>query len=109
MDNRTCYLISKTKETYASSQNICLSYNATLAVLKDNNKKESVIKYTKEEDLWVGLEKDGGIWRWPDFTPLSPEEVENDAPELMCAILHSHYGALDCSSPRRFICMRDAD
>ncbi|XP_075451003.1 killer cell lectin-like receptor subfamily G member 1 [Ascaphus truei] len=105
-----CYYFSDTRGDWESSRKFCISQNATLVMLKDKNVKACVQRYKENYYYWIGLMKDGkGNWLWLDGSPMTDDYIEYDGPQLNCAYLNSRLGALDCTTHRHWICVKDPD
>ncbi|KAM5302787.1 killer cell lectin-like receptor subfamily G member 2 [Glossophaga mutica] len=105
-----CYYLSAEAQAWEASQVYCSAHNATLALLshtQDFLSRCLAIKYS-----WVGLQRGPRGWHWIDSTPLLPrlvpEEVEGQ-PDLRCgAVDGGKLVAVDCSSPRPWVCAKGA-
>ncbi|XP_072000047.1 killer cell lectin-like receptor subfamily G member 1 [Engystomops pustulosus] len=104
-----CYYFSEGSDTWNNSQEFCRRHGSTLAVLNDPAIKKTIERYRENVNYWIGLRRNrDGRWMWDDGS-LYDGSVENgDIPQLSCAFLNSHLGALDCSTGRQWICVKDS-
>nr|XP_028575583.1 C-type lectin domain family 2 member D-like isoform X2 [Podarcis muralis] len=59
-----CYFFSNNEKSWMSSQEYCLSFNASLAVIP-NNEKDIVKRWKGTNSYWIGLRRDPGQpWKW---------------------------------------------
>ncbi|XP_028382036.1 killer cell lectin-like receptor subfamily G member 2 [Phyllostomus discolor] len=105
-----CYYLSAEAQAWEASQVFCSAHNATLALL--SHAQDLLSRCLAIKHSWVGVQRGPRGWHWIDKTPLSPplvpKEVEGQ-PDLRCgAVDEGKLVALDCSSPRPFVCAKGA-
>ncbi|XP_030042835.1 uncharacterized protein LOC115457519 isoform X2 [Microcaecilia unicolor] len=103
-----CYNFSEVKDSWASSQEYCSTYNGTLAVLKSNQDLKTIERF-KDNNYWVGLFKKEDGWWWLDgsLLPKDRNPLTNNDSSLGCAYLNSGtFGALYCKTARHCLCTR---
>ncbi|KAM4694921.1 uncharacterized protein O3C94_005337 isoform 1-T2 [Discoglossus pictus] len=109
--NGSCYFFSDTACYWESSKKFCATHNSTLAILKEQQVLETIQRYKESRyNYWIALKKnEENIWTWLDGSPLTNKKVANDGSQLHCAYLNSHFGALDCSTRRHWICIKSGN
>ncbi|KAM6293057.1 C-type lectin domain family 12 member A-like [Porphyrio hochstetteri] len=89
---RMCYYISEEKKSWEKSHQFCSSQNATLLLIKREEKLELVKKFPRNT-YWLGLEfrVQQGKWYWTDNTTLTEQQdswTKYIKPSQPCAYLH---------------------
>ncbi|XP_066469820.1 C-type lectin domain family 2 member B-like [Tiliqua scincoides] len=100
-----CYFFSKDERNWSSSQNFCVSHNASLAKI-ENEEKDFVMRYRGKDSFWIGLSRNPGHpWKWTDG--------ENATIEVMgegdnCAYLNDEAKAScsRCNIEHLWICIK---
>ncbi|XP_069830447.1 killer cell lectin-like receptor subfamily G member 1 [Dendropsophus ebraccatus] len=103
-----CFFISRETNVWDSSLEFCRSGGGTLLPGGQEKQEEIRALHHLVGDYWVGLRKDTdtGEWRQLDGSVWT-RPIKFDDPQRSCALIDSgHYVALDCSTPRRWICVR---
>ncbi|XP_069506598.1 C-type lectin domain family 2 member D-like [Ambystoma mexicanum] len=111
-----CFYFSEDKKDWKSSWDFCSANGAALAILKDPVLLKTIIRYKdSRENYWIGLHKiwltGHHNWTWVDGSPFQNETklIESEGPKLYCAYLNSGTaGNLDCTTPRPWICVKEA-
>ncbi|XP_051007648.1 killer cell lectin-like receptor subfamily G member 2 [Acomys russatus] len=103
-----CYYLSEEAQDWEGSRAFCLAHHATLPLL--NHTQDFLRKYQITKGFWVGARRGPEGWHWTDGVPLPsqlfPEDSE-DHPDWSCGGLEEgRLMALDCSSPRPWVCAR---
>ncbi|OCT81478.1 hypothetical protein XELAEV_18028298mg [Xenopus laevis] len=58
-------------------------------------------------NFWIGLRRNpGGPWQWENGT-FYTVTMSDDNENRNCAYFHGEISALDCSTPRVFICVKN--
>ncbi|KAH1183024.1 hypothetical protein KIL84_004516, partial [Mauremys mutica] len=69
-----CYYFSKEEKNWNSSQHICSSFNASLAVIDTQQEKDFMMRYAALVEHWIGLRRDSGQpWKWVNGTIFSQQ------------------------------------
>ncbi|XP_066300020.1 uncharacterized protein [Branchiostoma lanceolatum] len=67
----SCFKLFTDASTYQTAQEKCQEYGAQLAVVKDDDTNDLVAMLKgSDEEVWIGLRKSDGIWKWIDDTSL---------------------------------------
>uniref|UniRef100_A0A8C5VJD7 Killer cell lectin like receptor G2 n=1 Tax=Microcebus murinus TaxID=30608 RepID=A0A8C5VJD7_MICMU len=103
-----CYYLSAEAKAWEASRAFCAAHGATLPLLshtQDFLSRHPVTKYS-----WVGAQRGPQGWHWIDGSPLPPQllaEDDEDNPDLSCGGLEEgKLVAMDCSSPRPWVCAK---
>lgn len=104
-----CYYLSEEAQDWEGSQAFCSAHHATLPLL--GHTQDFLRKYQITKDSWVGAQRGPEGWHWIDGVPLpsqlSPEDSD-DHPDFSCGGLEEgRLVALNCSSPRPWVCARE--
>ncbi|XP_044144886.1 uncharacterized protein LOC122933867 [Bufo gargarizans] len=104
-----CYFFSVDSKSWTDSREFCTTHGSTLAVLIDPEIQKTIKRYREKVNYWIGLSKNqDGRWMWTDGS-LYDGSVDNENISLLrCAYLNSHLGALDCSTGRQWICVKNS-
>ncbi|XP_059112542.1 killer cell lectin-like receptor subfamily G member 2 [Peromyscus eremicus] len=105
-----CYYLSEEAQDWAGSQAFCSAHHATLPLL--SHTQDFLRKYQITKGFWVGAQRGPEGWHWTDGVPLPPQLLPKDSedhPDFSCGGLEEgRLVALDCSSPRPWVCARGA-
>ncbi|KAM5165025.1 uncharacterized protein ACMZJ9_007435 [Mantella aurantiaca] len=101
-----CYHLSQNKTTWIAAGDACNKHRAALVVITDNTMND-LNKLNINDDFWIGLRRDQNKWKWVDGSDYEQEvsDYRNDT-RLNCAYMNGRIRALDCSTLRRFICIK---
>nr|XP_035969058.1 killer cell lectin-like receptor subfamily G member 2 isoform X2 [Halichoerus grypus] len=103
-----CYYVSTEAQAWEASQAFCSAHQATLPLL--SHTQDFLSRYPVTKYSWVAARRGPQGWHWIDGAPLSPPllpEEEEDQPELKCGALEGgRLVALDCASPRPWVCAK---
>ncbi|XP_044918978.1 killer cell lectin-like receptor subfamily G member 2 isoform X1 [Mustela putorius furo] len=103
-----CYYLSAEAQAWEASQAFCSAHQATLPLL--SHTQDFLSRYPVPKYSWVGARRGPQGWQWIDGAPLSPQllpEEEEDQPDLKCGGLEGgKLVALDCASPRPWVCAK---
>ncbi|KAM4034349.1 killer cell lectin-like receptor subfamily B member 1B allele B [Anomaloglossus baeobatrachus] len=109
-----CYHYSDvTGRTWSQSREDCKMMGADLLVIKDRKQQEiiqrSMIQQV-EDTYWIGLHRDGDVWRWVDGEHYSHSFFRIKTQESGgCAVMTgSGYYEDHCNSTNRWICVKKA-
>ncbi|XP_075207696.1 C-type lectin domain family 2 member L-like [Anomaloglossus baeobatrachus] len=109
-----CYYYSDLIErTWRQSREDCKMMGADLLVIK-NQEEKNFIKKTleKQEDdkYWLGLQRDGDVWRWVDGEHYSGSLFQiSGEPSGRCVLMTlSGYYNISCNSTYPWICIKKA-
>ncbi|XP_021487789.1 killer cell lectin-like receptor subfamily G member 2 [Meriones unguiculatus] len=103
-----CYYLSEEAQDWEGSRAICSAHHATLPLL--SHTQDFLRKYQVTKGFWVGALRGPEGWHWTNGVPLPsqlfPEDSE-DHPDFSCGGLEEgRLVALNCSSPRPWVCAR---
>ncbi|XP_062978348.1 C-type lectin domain family 2 member D-like isoform X2 [Elgaria multicarinata webbii] len=101
-----CYYFSKEKGNWNSSQNFCLSHNASLLTFSANQEKNFVMRLKGKDIYWIGLRRNPGQpWKWTNGVN-STLEVMGDGGD--CAFLSDETTAISsrCRMELLWICRK---
>ncbi|XP_006861307.1 PREDICTED: killer cell lectin-like receptor subfamily G member 2 [Chrysochloris asiatica] len=103
-----CFYLSPEALAWEASQAFCSAHRASLPLL--NHTQSFLSRHHMALRSWVGVQHDPQGWRWTDGAPLPPQllpEETEGLPELRCGALEEgRLVALDCTTPRPWICVR---
>ncbi|XP_062957078.1 killer cell lectin-like receptor subfamily G member 2 [Cynocephalus volans] len=105
-----CYYFSAEAQAWDASQAFCSAQGATLPLL--DHTQGLLIRYAVTKDSWMGVQRGRQGWHWIDGTPLPPQLFPEDGnnPNLNCGGLEEgKLVALDCSSPRPWVCAKETE
>ncbi|XP_008588685.1 PREDICTED: killer cell lectin-like receptor subfamily G member 2 [Galeopterus variegatus] len=105
-----CYYFSAEAQAWEASQAFCSAQGATLPLL--DHTQGLLIRYAVTKDSWMGVQRGQQGWHWIDGTPLPPQlfPEDEDNPNLNCGGLEEgKLVALDCSSPRPWVCAKETE
>ncbi|XP_065146245.1 uncharacterized protein [Paramisgurnus dabryanus] len=69
--NFSCYNISSERRNWSDSRRDCEERGANLVILNNKEEQEFVQKATAGYYHWIGLSKEGEVWKWVDGTTLT--------------------------------------
>ncbi|XP_068121095.1 natural killer cells antigen CD94-like [Hyperolius riggenbachi] len=106
--NQTCYFVSKRAGVWKEGQQLCSADGGSLLILDDAVQQQIDELFALNEDHWIGLKKDPDStdWRWLDGSVFHGSVKYGTDPRMSCAYINKDIGALDCSSRRLWICMK---
>ncbi|XP_048196260.1 killer cell lectin-like receptor subfamily G member 2 [Perognathus longimembris pacificus] len=102
-----CFYLSAEAQDWAASQAFCVAHNATLPLFSHTQDLLSRHPFTQRS--WVGAHRGPHGWHWIDGVPLLSQLPKEDLeePDLSCGGLEEgRLVALNCSSPRPWVCVR---
>ncbi|XP_058390835.1 killer cell lectin-like receptor subfamily G member 2 [Diceros bicornis minor] len=103
-----CYYLSAEAQAWEASQAFCSAHHATLPLL--SHTEDFLGRYPITTYSWVGARRGPQGWHWIDGAPLPPQllpEKDKDKPDLKCGGLEGgKLVALDCASPRPWVCAK---
>ncbi|XP_073537727.1 C-type lectin domain family 2 member B-like [Phyllobates terribilis] len=106
-----CYYYSHvTDKTWNQSRDDCKMMGADLLAIKDleqQNFMASTLKKWSEDLYWIGLHRDGDVWRWVDGEHYTGSffPIKTDAGGCV-SMSKSGYFQSSCNSKFRFICVK---
>lgn len=104
-----CYYLSSEAQDWEASQAFCLAHHANLPL--QSHTQDFLSRYLVTKRSWVGARRGPQGWHWTDGAPLPPQllpEEGEDNLDLSCGVLEEgRLVALDCSSPRPWICAKE--
>ncbi|XP_040858039.1 killer cell lectin-like receptor subfamily G member 2 [Ochotona curzoniae] len=103
-----CYYLSAEARTWEDSQAFCSAHHATLPLL--SHAQDFLSRYPITKHSWLGARRGPQGWYWTDGVPLPPQLLpEEDDPAVSCGSLEEgRLVAVNCSSPRPWVCTRHA-
>ncbi|XP_065146827.1 uncharacterized protein [Paramisgurnus dabryanus] len=69
--NFSCYYISSEWRSWSDSRQDCEQRGANLVIINNKEEQEFLKKATGASNFWIGLSKDGAVWKWIDGTTLT--------------------------------------
>ncbi|XP_070473998.1 killer cell lectin-like receptor subfamily G member 2 isoform X4 [Equus przewalskii] len=106
-----CYYLSADTQAWEASQAFCAAHHATLPLL--SHTQDFLSRYPVTKYSWVGARRGPQGWHWIDGAPLPPQLVpveDEDEPDLKCGGLErGKLVALDCTSPRPWVCAKGTE
>ncbi|XP_073537431.1 killer cell lectin-like receptor subfamily B member 1B allele B [Phyllobates terribilis] len=111
-----CYYYSDvTERTWNQSRDDCKMMGADLLVIKDQEQQEIIqrsITQQVEKAYWIGLHRDGDVWRWVDGEHYSGSllgrMLQSQGPGCCVLMTGSDYYQNNCDTARRWICVKEA-
>ncbi|XP_073537410.1 killer cell lectin-like receptor subfamily B member 1C isoform X3 [Phyllobates terribilis] len=109
-----CYYYSEvTDRTWNQSQDDCKMMGADLLVIKNLDQKEIIqrsITQQVEKTYWIGLHRDGDVWRWVDGEHYSSSlfQIKIQGSGRCISMTGSGYYQGNCNSTNRWICVKKA-
>ncbi|KAM4042697.1 killer cell lectin-like receptor subfamily B member 1B allele C [Anomaloglossus baeobatrachus] len=103
-----CYFVAQETNMWNSSLHFCKTHGGTLLTPGDETQEVRSFYNLGRDDYWIGLRKDtdSGKWRQLDNSEwTSPVEHDNSKVNCCCINLGKNL-ALDCSTERRWICVK---
>eukprot|EP00071_Canis_lupus_P025892 XP_022259449.1 killer cell lectin-like receptor subfamily G member 2 isoform X2 [Canis lupus familiaris] len=105
-----CYYLSTEAQAWEASQAFCSTHHATLPLL--SHTQDFLSRYPVSKHSWVGARRGRHGWHWIDGAPVSPQllpEDDEDRLDPQCGGLEEgKLVALDCASPRPWVCAKGA-
>uniref|UniRef100_A0A9L0JSG3 Killer cell lectin like receptor G2 n=1 Tax=Equus asinus TaxID=9793 RepID=A0A9L0JSG3_EQUAS len=106
-----CYYLSADTQAWEASQAFCAAHHATLPLL--SHTQDFLSRYPVTKYSWVGARRGPQGWHWIDGAPMPPQLVpveDEDEPDLKCGGLErGKLVALDCASPRPWVCAKGTE
>ncbi|XP_040282967.1 C-type lectin domain family 2 member A-like [Bufo bufo] len=104
-----CYFFSNHYKSWNDSLEFCNTHGSALAVLINPEIQKNIKRYRETVNYWIGLSMNqDGRWMWTNGSPYNGSVDNQNISDLRCAYLNSHLGALDCSTRRQWICVKDS-
>ncbi|CAM2097846.1 killer cell lectin-like receptor subfamily G member 1 isoform X1 [Caretta caretta] len=106
-----CYYFSTDTKSWDASKEYCTSHGATLPVIKEKLQLENIERLRQNHYYWIGLRKEAAEWQWDDGSPFTNDviQLENEDAKLKCSFLNSDkIVTVDCTSSRRWICVKES-
>ncbi|XP_058026090.1 C-type lectin domain family 2 member B-like [Ahaetulla prasina] len=103
---RHCYKFSDKDKNWNESQNFCMSHNASLAKITEEE-MDFVKKFTRDNVFWIGLKKElDQLWKWLDGENSTLEVMGNGGD---CAYLDGGAKANSgrCTTEHHYICKKN--
>ncbi|XP_070792783.1 C-type lectin domain family 2 member D-like [Pituophis catenifer annectens] len=100
-----CYKFSVEEKNWKESQNVCISHNASLAKITDEE-KAFVKKLAGRDVFWIGLKgKPDQPWKWLDGENSTLDVMGNGGD---CAYLDGDTASSGrCTTEHRYICKKN--
>ncbi|KAF7252693.1 C-type lectin domain family 4 member F [Varanus komodoensis] len=121
---KSLYYISKGEKSWYDAENFCLSRDAHLASIM-NEEEQEFITSQLDEPAWIGLtdEHEEGAWEWTDGSTLLGEywsegkpsrarhygEVEQDCAAIVPSVHGDNWSDADCHGRNRWVCKESLD
>ncbi|KAM4031365.1 C-type lectin domain family 7 member A-like [Anomaloglossus baeobatrachus] len=109
-----CYYYSDvTGRTWSQSREDCKMMGADLLVIKDRKQQEfiqSSLTQRGEDTYWIGLHRDGDVWRWVDGGQYNSSlfQIRTRRSGDCVIMTGSDYYQVTCNSTNRWICVMKA-
>ncbi|XP_073408850.1 killer cell lectin-like receptor subfamily B member 1B allele B [Dendrobates tinctorius] len=108
-----CYYYSDvTGTTWSQSRDDCKKMRADLLVIKDQEQQKILQKSIAQrgDTYWIGLHRDGDVWRWVDGEHYSGSlfQIKTPTSGRCVSMTTSDYYQDDCNTGRRWICVKKA-
>ncbi|XP_069611135.1 killer cell lectin-like receptor subfamily F member 2 [Ranitomeya imitator] len=109
-----CYYYSDlTGRTWSQSRDDCKMMRADLLVIKSQEQQEIIqrsIAQRVQDTYWIGLYRDGGVWRWVDGEHYSGSlfQIKTPTSGRCVSMTGSHYYQDNCDTGRGCICVKKA-
>uniref|UniRef100_A0A8B9Q7T7 C-type lectin domain-containing protein n=1 Tax=Apteryx owenii TaxID=8824 RepID=A0A8B9Q7T7_APTOW len=98
-----CYYVSREEASWESSQRVCSSLGASLAVLKREWEVPFLRRLKGSTDCWFGLRRQDGRLVWADDTVYNGTFLVHG--QGACAYMSdNHFSTSSCSQLRPYIC-----
>ncbi|XP_077180663.1 C-type lectin domain family 2 member D-like [Paroedura picta] len=99
-----CYYKSENERDWNSSETICSSFHATLALIDSERDLSFLVNLTRSVHHWIGLSRQSGqVWKWQNGTELKKQFPVQGNSE--CAYLDSTgVSSTRCSQENNFLC-----
>ncbi|XP_044284394.1 CD209 antigen-like protein C [Varanus komodoensis] len=121
---KSLYYISKGEKSWYDAENFCLSRDAHLTSIV-NEEEQEFITSQLDEPAWIGLtdEHEEGTWEWTDGSTLLAEywsegkpsrarhygEVEHDCAAIVPSVHGDNWSDADCHGRNRWVCKESLD
>ncbi|XP_065146250.1 asialoglycoprotein receptor 2-like [Paramisgurnus dabryanus] len=106
--NLSFYYISSQWRSWSDSKQDCEQRGANLIIINNQEEQEFVLKATAGQLIWIGLSKEGEVWKWDDGTTLTLSFWMNGYPKSdnqYCAVISSSgWADYSCGYTNRWIC-----
>ncbi|XP_065146244.1 C-type lectin domain family 4 member A-like [Paramisgurnus dabryanus] len=107
--NLSFYYISTERRTWSDSRRDCEQREANLLIINNKEEQEFVQNATSGRfNYWIGLSKEGGVWKWVDGTTLKLSFWINRDPgsysQNFAVISSSGWANRSCDFTTRWIC-----
>ncbi|KAK0143162.1 C-type mannose receptor 2 [Merluccius polli] len=114
----TIYHYIDDKVTWQDAQSYCRKHHydlATISNMRDNNIAFKSQTNSAENDVWIGLNKNQGAWRWSDssiasFYNWNKDELNGDGKSLHndCVEMtkDGSWNSMNCNYEQPFVCLR---
>ncbi|XP_070591780.1 NKG2-D type II integral membrane protein-like [Erythrolamprus reginae] len=103
-----CYKLSKEEKDWLDSRDDCLSHNASLAKVTEEE-RDTMRMFTRDSVYWIGLKRDAPNqpWQWLDGENATIKIIGNGGD---CAFLDSDVkgNAVRCTSRHHYMCKKNA-
>uniref|UniRef100_A0A6J0TXV3 CD209 antigen-like protein C n=1 Tax=Pogona vitticeps TaxID=103695 RepID=A0A6J0TXV3_9SAUR len=122
--DRALYYFSKDQKTWYDAENFCMSRDAHLASIL-NDEEQNYLTVQLAEPFWIGLSDENveGDWKWTDGSSLVTEfwsasnlshPESRDTKEEDCAFINPssrgrNWNKADCHTPKRWVCKESVD
>ncbi|XP_075207699.1 killer cell lectin-like receptor subfamily B member 1B allele B [Anomaloglossus baeobatrachus] len=109
-----CYYYSDiTVRNWSQSRDDCKMMGADLLVIKNQKQQEfiqSSLRQQVEDTYWIGLHRDGDVWRWVDGGQYNSSlfEIKTQSLGHCVSMTRSGYYEGNCNSTNRWICVKKA-
>ncbi|XP_077110201.1 uncharacterized protein LOC143766415 [Ranitomeya variabilis] len=109
-----CYYYSDVpNRTWNQSRDDCKMKGADLLVIKDQEQQEFIERTLKQkltDVYWIGLYRDGDVWRWVDGEHYSGIlfQIKTQESGGCVSMTKSGYYQISCSSKTRWTCLKKA-
>ncbi|XP_073529773.1 killer cell lectin-like receptor subfamily G member 1 isoform X2 [Phyllobates terribilis] len=103
-----CYFVSQEKMDWNSSLEFCESHGGTLLPPGNEMLEIGSLHNLANHDYWIDLKKDTDSGEWKQLNgSVWPGPIGYDNFKITCSCVESgKYVALDCSTSRRWICVK---
>ncbi|XP_073537419.1 killer cell lectin-like receptor subfamily B member 1C isoform X2 [Phyllobates terribilis] len=109
-----CYYYSDVPDrTWSQSRDYCKMMGADLLVIKDQEQQgfiQRTLKQKLTDVYWIGLHRDGDVWRWVDGEHYSGSlfQIKKQVSGDCVSLTKSGYFLSSCSSKTRWTCQKKA-
>ncbi|XP_075207692.1 uncharacterized protein LOC142312588 [Anomaloglossus baeobatrachus] len=111
--NQCYYYSDEPNKTWSQSRDDCKMMGADLLVIKDQKQQEFIERTLKQkltDVYWIGLHRDGDVWRWVDGEHFSSSlfQIKTQESGGCVSMTKSGYYKTSCSSITRWTCLKKA-